>query len=134
MTIEAAAQPSGFTASFTIKVTGLRTATVGDKTNVVKQVDWIMIGEESGQRFELPQTTQLPDPNGQLFIPLTALTEAEVIEWVEVHDGRISNIKAHIQYVLDKEVAKATLTTESMPWAPVVETPVAPVDVVPPVV
>jgi hypothetical protein len=129
MTIEAAAQPSGFTASFTIKVTGLRTATVGDKTDVVKQVDWTLVGTESGQTFELPQTTQLPDPNGQPFIPLTELTEAEVVQWIEANDERIPGIKAHIQYVIDKEVAKSTLAPAAMPWAPapeVVEEPTAP--------
>lgn len=118
MTIEAAPQPSGFTAEFTIKVTGLRTTTVGDKTGVVKQVDWTLIGEESGQRFELPQSTQLPDPDGQPFIPLNALTEAEVVAWIEANETRMPGIKAHIQLVLDREVAKSALTTTAMPWAP----------------
>jgi hypothetical protein len=121
MTIEAAPQPSGFTATFTIKVTGLRTTTVGDKTNVVKQVDWTLSGEEAGQKFELPQTTQLPDPNGQPFIPLGELTEADVVAWIEANDDRIPGIKSHIQFVLDREVAKSTLTATTMPWAPVPE-------------
>lgn len=116
MTIEAAAQPSDFTASFTIKVTGLRTATVGDKTHVVKHVEWNIIGEESGQTFELPQTTQLPDPDGQTFIEFADLTETEVVQWIEANDGRIPGIKAHIQNVIDKEVAKSTLTTALIPW------------------
>jgi hypothetical protein len=122
MSIQTPEQPSGFTASFTIKVTGLRTATIGERTNVVKQIDWVMIGEKSAQTFELPQTTQLPDPNGQTFIPLSALTEAEVIQWIEANDERIPVIKAHIQYVLDKEVGTPILTTVSIPWEPVVET------------
>jgi hypothetical protein len=108
-------------ATFTYTVTGLRTTTVGDNTNVVKQVDWIITGEEAGQKFELPQTTQLPDPDGQPFIPLNQLTEAEVIVWIEANDERIDSIKAHIQYVLDREVAKAALENATMPWAPVVE-------------
>jgi len=116
MTIEAAAQPSGFTASFTIKVTGLRTATVGDKTHVVKHVEWNIIGEESGQKFELPQTTQLPDPDGQTFIEFANLTETEVIQWIEANDLRIPGIKGHIQNVIDREVAKSTLTTALIPW------------------
>jgi hypothetical protein len=121
----AAPQPDNFTAAFTIKVSGIRTATVGNRTNVVKQVDWTLIGEESGQKFELPQTTALQDPNGQEFIELANLTEANVVTWIEATDTRIPGIKAHIQFVLDKEVAKSALASTSMPWAPVPETPAA---------
>jgi hypothetical protein len=112
-----------FTATFTIKPTGIRTATVGNRTNVVKQVEWTMVGEEAEQKFELPQTTTLEDPNGQEFIELANLTEANVVAWIQATDTRIPGIKAHIQFVLDKEVAKSALATTAMPWAPVVETP-----------
>ena len=122
-TIPAAVEPTTFTATFTIKVNGIRTATVNNRTNVVKQVDWTLIGEEASQKFELPQTTTLSDPDGQPFIELANLTEANVIAWIEATDTRIPGIKAHIQYVLDREVAKSALESTSMPWAPAVETP-----------
>jgi len=110
-------------AVFTIKIRAIRTTTVGLHTNVVKQVEWTMIGEQSSQRFELPQTTTLADPDGQPFIELANLTEANVIAWIEATDAeRIVGIKAHIQYVLDKLVVESTLTATAMPWAPVVET------------
>lgn len=115
-------------AVFTIKITGLRTQTVNGIENAVKQVEWTMIGTEAGQTFELPQTTTVPDPQSEGFIPLQNLTEAQVITWVETHDERIPSIKAHIQSVLDREVAKAGLSSAVMPWAPVVpatETPAA---------
>ena len=115
-----------FTATFTIKINGLRTATVNGLENTVKQVEWTLIGEESGQKFELPQTTNLGDPISEGFVPLANLTETAVAAWVEATDTRLPGIKAHIQYVLDKEVAKASLTSAAMPWAPVVETPAAP--------
>jgi len=115
-----------FTATFTIKINGLRTATVNGLENTVKQVEWTLIGEESGQKFELPQTTNLGDPTSEGFVPLANLTEIAVAAWVEATDTRLPGIKAHIQYVLDKEVAKASLTSAAMPWAPVVETPAAP--------
>jgi hypothetical protein len=110
-------------AVLTIKIRAIRTTTVGSHANVVKQVEWTMIGEQSGQRFELPQTTTLADPDGQPFIELTNLTEANVINWIETADAeRVTGIKAHIQYVLDKLVAESALTVTAMPWAPVVET------------
>ena len=118
-------QVNKFTADFTFKVTGLSTITLGDKLNVIKQVDWTLIGNEAGQTFELPQTTQLPEPSGDSFTPLEKLTEVEVIQWIESNEPSLSSIKTHIQYVLDKEVAKASLAKVSMPWAPVLEeTPV----------
>jgi hypothetical protein len=126
MTIEAAPQPSDFTATFTIKVTGLRTATINGIENAVKQVEWTMKGTEADQTFELPQSTTVPDPQSEGFVPLASLTEAQVIAWIEAHETRIPGIKAHIQLVLDREVAKAALTSTTMPWAPVAEVPAAP--------
>lgn len=110
-------------ATFTTKINAIRTATVGDKTDVVKQVEWTLIGTQEGQTFELPQSTTLPDPTDAPYIALDQLTEAEVIVWVNSHTSNIEAIKAHIQYVLDKEVAKAALTSTPMPWAPAVEAP-----------
>jgi hypothetical protein len=111
-------------AVFTIKINAIRTATVGSHSNVVKQVDWTMTGEQSGQRFELPQTTTLADPDGQPFIELANLTEANVVAWIEATDAeRIPSIKSHIQFVLDREIAKTGLTATAMPWASVETTP-----------
>lgn len=115
-------------ATFTIKINGIRTTTVGERANVVKQVDWTMSGEEASQKFELPQNTTLADPDGQSFIDLANLTEAEVAAWVEATEPNIEGIKAHIQFVLDKEVAKIALAPTPMPWAPVVEEPAAPTE------
>jgi hypothetical protein len=125
--IEAAAQPTDFTADFSFQVTGLNTITLGKKLNVVKQVDWILVGTEAGQTFELPQTTQLPDPSDS-FTPLEKLTEKEVIAWIESNEPRLAGIKAHIQYVLDKEVAKASLVKAAMPWAPAPEEALTPAE------
>lgn len=124
--IPAAAQPTNFTATFTIKVNGIRTATVGQHTGVVKQVEWTLIGEEAGQKFELPQVTNLGDPAAEGFVALSDLTEAAVVAWIESAETRLPGIKAHIQFVLDKEVARSALASTAMPWAPVVETPAAP--------
>lgn len=105
-------------ATFTTKITGLRTATVNNIENVVKQIEWTMQGTQDNQKFELPQTTTVPDPQSEQFIPIQQLTEQEVISWIETHDERLPAIRAHIQYVLDKETAKAALMETPMPWAP----------------
>lgn len=109
--------------TFTIKITGLRTQTIDGIENAVKQVEWTMVGEESGQKFELPQVTEVPDPQQDGFVPLENLTEAQVVAWIEQHEPRIPAIQAHIKMVLDKEVAKAALNSAPMPWAPVAQVP-----------
>ena len=114
-------------ATFTITINGIKTATVNGIADAVKQVDWTLKGELEGQTFELPQTTIVPDPTEAGFVPLASLTPEIVTAWIETHEDRMQAIKAHIQYVLDKQVAAVALVTTPMPWAPVVEpTPVEP--------
>ena len=64
-------------------------------------------------------------------IELANLTEADVVAWIEATETRLPGIKAHIQFVLDREVAKATLAATPMPWAPVPETPTEPAPTTP---
>jgi hypothetical protein len=110
-------------ATFTIMINGIKTATVNGIADAVKQIDWTLKGELEGQTFELPQTTIVPDPTEAGFIPLASLTSETVTAWIETHEDRMQAFKAHIQYVLDKQVAAATLVTTPMPWAPVIEAP-----------
>lgn len=108
--------------TFTITPTAVRTNTVGDLTDVVKEIDWTMKGELDGQNFELPQTTVLSAPQSEAFIPFASLTKEELVSWIEASDERIDAIKAHIQFVLDKQFASAQLTAKTLPWEPVPET------------
>ncbi len=120
-TIQAAVEATEFDATFTISIDALRSTSVGDLRNVIKQVDWTLTGAQDGQSFALPQTTTLPDPDSADFIELADLTSATVGEWIEATEPRMNGIKQHIALVLDKYVAQAALTTAPMPWAPVVE-------------
>lgn len=105
-------------ATFETKINAIRTSTVGELTNVVKRVEFTVKGTEQGQSFELPQSVDLADPQSETFIPLDQATEANVVAWVEANFTNMDGVKAHIQYVLSKEVAKAALTETPLPWAP----------------
>ena len=105
-------------ATFEIKVTGVRTHDLGELTKVVKQIEFVVKGTEGIVSFELPQTLTVPDADASSFVPFAQLTEAKVIEWIEAHFENMPSVHAHIQYVLDKEVAKAALAQETLPWAP----------------
>ena len=122
----AAAQPSGFTATYTIKVTGIKTKTIGDLADVVCSVTWVLEGTENEQSFELPQETILDTPNAESFQALGSLTEEVIASWIEVTETRMPSIKSHIQSVLDDMVSKATFTTSPLPWAPAIEETVIP--------
>lgn len=108
-------------ATFEIKVTGVRTHTLGELTKVIKQIEFVVKGTEGAVSFELPQTLVVPDADATSFVPFEQLTEAQVIEWINTHFEPIDAVKMHVQSVLDKEVAKAALAQETLPWAPPAE-------------
>jgi len=103
--------------TYTIKPTSIRTKTLDGLTGVVKLVEWILEGKLNDQIFSLPQTTTLQDPDPTNFISLNELTEQQVIQWIE-NAADLTPIKAHIEFVLNKEAAKAALAQEALPWAP----------------
>lgn len=105
-------------ATFEIKINAIRTGAVGSLTDVIKRVDFTVKGAEQGQTFELPQNVELSEPEAESFKPLAEVTEADVVAWVEANFTNMDGVKAHIQYVLDKEVAAAALEAKPLPWAP----------------
>lgn len=107
-------------ATFSFIVRDIRTRTIGGLPQAIKEVDWTLVGEDTGQTFELPGTTTLADPEPEDFTPLASVTPVQVVEWIEANepDGRLLSIKQHIQMVLDREIAKASLVSTPLPWAP----------------
>lgn len=110
-------------ATFTITVNKVYTATEDNLANVVKKAEWTLHGEQEGKTFELPQTTDLSAADPEQFVAFDNLSEANVIAWIESACQSMDSIKAHIQFVLDKECAKAALESPAMPWAPAPEAP-----------
>lgn len=111
-------------ATFAIAINAIRTTTIGNMPDVIKEVDFTVTGTQAvseavpDKSFSLPQTTALSDPNVEHFLPLAQVAEADVVNWIEANFGNLDGVKAHIQYVLDREVAKASLAQTPMPWAP----------------
>lgn len=105
-------------ATFEIKINAIRTGVVGNLTDVIKRVEFTVKGTEQGQSFELPQNVELSEPEAESFKPLAEVTEADVVAWVEANFTNMDGVKAHIQFVLDKEVATAALEAKPLPWAP----------------
>lgn len=115
------------TVTFEIIIKNIRTTTVGEFTGVIKRAGWALKGTQDGQSFELPQETELGPVDPENFTPLSDFTtSAQVVAWVEAATTNLDAIKAHIQYVLDKECAKAAAEDTPMPWAPASEPEVTP--------
>lgn len=113
-------------ATFSIKINGIRTGTVGGLENVVKHVAFAVVGTESGQTFELPTQIEIANPDPAIFIQLPDVTEADVIRWVEENFQGMQGMQDHVQRVLDEQVARAAFQESAMPWNPPAQGPVMP--------
>ena len=111
-------QATACTAEFTITINDIRTTSINGLDDAVKEVSWTLTGTEGGQTFDLPQNTVLGDPDPDNFLLLQNLTQELVTSWVEADVSKLNSVKAHIQYVLTKQIATASLTTVRKPWAP----------------
>lgn len=116
-------------ATFTYKIDGVRTATVGNLTDVVKQVNFTITGEEEGLSFSLPSQVKLEDPDPNNFVQFSNLTEQEVIAWVAGRTDIVGPMKDHIQMVLNRMVQEAQLQSKPLPWAPVTPPEPAPTNI-----
>ena len=114
------------TATFTTRVTNIRTGAVGDLTDVIKRVDFNVIGTEGGQTFELPQSIEIADPDPAVFIRLPNVTEADVIRWIGENFTNTEAVQLHIQRVLNDMMVKASFEPKPMPWQPAAEVPTTP--------
>lgn len=104
--------------TFKITINSIRTADINGMSNAVKQVSFDVQGSQQDQHFNLPQGVELSDPDSSTFKPLSELIEADIVAWVEANFSQMDSVKAHIQYVLDKQVAEASLKITHLPWLP----------------
>ncbi len=103
--------------NFATTINGVRTATVGAMTNVVKIVDFTITGTKSGKSYSISSNVELSDPEAESFIPFADLTEADVVAWVESRTTMMDGIKGNITYFLDKQLAEEAVVAKPLPWA-----------------
>lgn len=105
-------------ATYKIIINSISTIDINGMSDVVKQVSFDVQGSQEGEHFNLPQTVELQNPDSTSFKPFSELTEADVIPWVEVNFSQMDSVKAHIQYVLNQQIAKSSLKVKPLPWQP----------------
>lgn len=107
---------------YSYKINAARVVAQGDLTDVVKEVEVTVTGTEGAAKFELPTTVKLGDADPESFTTFSALTEEQLISWVE-NDTAIDNIKAHIAMIVANEAEKLAMEQKPLPWAPAPGTP-----------
>ena len=105
--------------SYSVKINGIRVVNSGSLNDVVRDVDYTLTGVDGEASFALPNTIRLGEPDSSEFVPFESLTEAQVVQWVEATD--MSSTKAHIAFVVAKEVDKLAMEQKPLPWAPAPE-------------
>lgn len=103
--------------TYTYAVNAVRVGPQGGLTDVVKEVDANVVGVDGAATFTLSTTVKLSEADPAAFTVFADLTEAQVISWIEA-DPSLENIKAHIAYVVGKELEKLALEQKPLPWAP----------------
>jgi len=117
---------------FSYRVNNAMSASQGNLTDVIKQVNFTVIGEDDGAKFSLPTSCELADADPNNFTAFDQLTEAQIIGWVE-NLTTTNAIKDHVAMVMEKEKSKLVLENKRLPWKPVVEAaPMPPTDPAPP--
>lgn len=106
--------------TYTTQITAVRVTSQDTLVDVVKDVDVIVTGQDGPVTFQLPTTVTLGPADPAAFTAYEAVTEDELIAWVEASPS-LGPIHGHIAQVVAKEVARAALGPKPLPWAPVPE-------------
>ncbi len=102
--------------TFTITIDEIKTTTINDIPDAVKQIGWTLTGTIGNQSMSLPVTTVVPDPIIDNFVPYADLTQDIVISWVELNEPRISDIKDTITTSLSNLIIEASMIKAPLPW------------------
>ncbi len=114
---------------YTTAINSCRVHTQGDIPNVVKEVNVTITGTDDVYdkcTFALPIQVTFGPADPQSFTPFKDITEAEMIAWVNAQTDQIAPVQAHIDYVVQKDVALAELQPKPLPWAPPTPPPIPP--------
>ena len=111
------------------KLTGLQKQNTTDITNLVVGTRWQVTGtDENGNEgtFDGGTPFDAPDEGQEGFVPYEELTEELVLGWIKSYVNSQSSYWEHINERIQKQIdetkwSKEDVTTENLPWAPVVE-------------
>jgi hypothetical protein len=112
-------KPNSYDATtFAVEIESVQTITVGNFSQVVKQISWRLIGTYNGEMFGLDRVTEFE--LGELqdlqnFVPYQNLSKETVIAWIQSRTPML-----HLEYTICNQIdAKQRVTTEQppLPWS-----------------
>lgn len=103
--------------SYTYKINAARVVAQEGLADVVKEVEVTVTGTDGDAKFELPVSVKLPDADPQTFTAFSELTEEQIVSWIS-EDPSLYGTKAHIAFVVAKEVERLAMQSKPLPWAP----------------
>lgn len=116
---------------YSYKINAARVAAQDGLTDVIKEVEVTVTGTDGAAKFDLPTTVKLGAADPSSFTAFGDLTEEQILAWLDTPPipgvpTTLEGIKAHIAFVVAKEVEKLAMEQKPLPWAPVPD-PAAPV-------
>jgi hypothetical protein len=116
---------------YSYKINAARVVAQDGLTDVIKEVEVTVTGTDGAAKFDLPTTVKLGAADPSSFTAFGDLTEEQILAWLDAPPipgvpTTLEGIKAHIAFVVAKEVEKLAMEQKPLPWAPVPD-PAAPV-------
>ena len=116
---------------YSYKINAARVVAQDGLTDVIKEVEVTVTGTDGAAKFDLPTTVKLGAADPGSFTAFGDLTEEQILAWLDTPPipgvpTTLEGIKAHIAFVVAKEVEKLAMEQKPLPWAPVPD-PAAPV-------
>lgn len=104
------------TATFTVQILKLQTYSANGLDNIIRNVGWKLVGVDGGHTASLPGGTALDEPDANNFKPFNAVTEADVLAWLE-GSPRIQQTKIMLQSMLNQRKTEPVIVDAPLPWA-----------------
>lgn len=101
--------------AYTYAINAARVVSQSGLTDVVREIDVTVTGQDGAARFDLPTKVLVGEPDPAHFTAFESLTEAQMISWIE-NDPALDPTKAHIALVVAKEVARLAMEQKPLPW------------------
>lgn len=112
--------------TYTWEVTGLKTTTLNNTSNVVVQTYWKKIGTDGEHTGTFSGATPFSAdtmPAGTTFVPFEQLTEETVLSWIQA--VVVGDYERHVNDKIQEQIGASSnpVVEATLPWAPAANTP-----------
>jgi hypothetical protein len=102
--------------TYTYAINGLRVASQGALSDVVREIDVNVWGYEGDFTFYQPVTVRLPVADPESFTAFESLSQEQAVAWIDASLST-AHAKDHIASVIARMIEEAAMQTKPLPWA-----------------